>query len=415
MAIATHDSTKPTGSSLNISGLWRPMLVLGIVGLAINWFLMFSQQDQTVFGSYLFGWIFWVSMTLGMFGMSLLHNTVRGAWTVSVVRLMEAGGSAQSLIIMGALFIPFLIFPKVMYEWADPAKRAADHVMAHRSNWLNPELFTIRFVLYFATWAGLQAFLRKSVFRQEKGEGFKLEMGRSSWGAAGMVFFFVTVTLALTDWVMSLDKHWSSTMFGAWFIIMSCGAALAFCLMIFSSNANREPYHTVFSRTLGKDLGNMMFTLTMLWGYTSLSQYLIIWNGNIPETTSYYKNRSSEMFPAGMESNNWGFLGLVLMMGRFFVPFFALLAPRVKKFAENLRMVGAWILAMHVIEMYLFVQPSIPGRAAMGPWAPSHLLLDALSFVSVGAIWLAIFAFQTSKAPLIPTYDHRLEAMKHAH
>jgi len=230
-----------------------------------------------------------------------------------------------------------------------------------------------------------------------------------------MVYFFVSVTLALTDWLMSMDSHWYSTMYGAWFIIMSCGAALAFCILVFNSNADREPYRAVISKTLGKDLGNMMFTLTMLWGYTSLSQFLIIWNGNLPETTSYYKNRSSEMYPPGMETNHWGFLGLFLMLGRFFVPFFGLLAPRMKKYAENLKLVGGWIFAMHVVEVYLLVQPSIPGRAAMGPWAPSHLLFDILAFLGFGAIWLSIFALQTTKAPLIPTYDHRLEAMKHAH
>lgn len=414
MATHTHDTTE-SKPALNISKLARPMLVLGIVLLGIYGALLATQGTQVVYGSYLFGLMFWMSLTLGMFGMSLLHNTVRGTWTVSLVRLMEAGGSPASLLIMGALFLPFVFNPGVIYEWADAAKRSADPIMAHRANWMNPEFFAIRFFLYFAIWAGLSAFLRKSVFRQEKGEGFKLEMGRSSWGAVGMVVYFITVTFALTDWLMSLDTHWYSTMYGAWFIIMSCGAALAFCILIFSTNTDRAPYRSVASAALGKDQGNMMFTLTMLWGYTSLSQFLIIWNGNLPETTSYYKNRSSEMFPPGMESNHWGVLGLVLMVGRFFAPFFALLGPRTKKYSENLRIVGGWILVMHVVEIYLLVQPSLPGRAAMGPWAPSHLGYDILAFLGVGAIWLSIFAFQTAKAPLLPTYDHRLEAMKHAH
>jgi len=414
MATTTHESTTPTGSVLNIGRLSKPMLVAGVVLLAIYGALLFTNGSDSVYGSYLFGWTFWMSLTLGMFGMSLLHNTVRGTWTVSVVRLMEAGGSWQTIVIMGLLFAPILISPSHLYEWAMPSK-AADHVIAHRAVWMNPTFFAIRTAFYIASWAWLANFLRKSVFRQEAGGGFKLEAGRSSWGAAGMVYFFVSVTLALTDWVMSMDSHWYSTMYGAWFIIMSTGAALAFCILVFNTNADKEPYRAVISKTLGKDLGNMMFTLTMLWGYTSLSQFLIIWNGNIPETTSYYKNRSSEMYPPGMEGNHWGILGLALMVGRFFVPFFGLLAPRMKKYAENMRLVGGWIFCMHIIEVYLLVQPSIPGRAAMGPWAPSHLGYDILAFLGFGALWLSIFSAQTTKAPLIPTYDHRLEAMKHAH
>lgn len=413
MATITHDSTS-SGEQLNIQRLGRPLLFGGVIITLAYWVFMFTNPGVLSFGSYMFGFIFWVSMTLGMFGMSLLHNTVRGTWTVSIIRLLEAGGSATSLLTMAVLFLPILVKQDVLYDWADAAKRAADPVMNHRSNYLNPLLFDIRFVFYFATWAGLAYFLRKSVFRQEAGEGFKLEMGRSSWGAVGMLYFFISVTFAVTDWLMSMDNHWMSTMYGTWFIIMSCGAALAFCLMVFNANADKRPYRDVISPTLTKDLGNMQFTLTMLWGYTSLSQFLIIWNGNIPETASYYRTRSSETHPIGMESNHWGILGLALILGRFFVPFFALLSPRVKKYSENLRMVGGWIFFMHVIEIYLLVQPTIHGRAILGPFA-DHILYDLWAWVGLGLIWIGVFAAQTAKAPLLPTYDMRLEAMKHAH
>jgi hypothetical protein len=203
-------------------------------------------------------------------------------------------------------------------------------------------------------------------------------------------------------------------MYGTWFIICSCGAALAFCIMIFNSNANKLPYRNVASPLLGKDMGNMQFVFTMLWGYTSLSQFLILWNGNIPETASYYKERSSQMFPPGMEANHWGIIGLALIVGRFFFPFFSLLTPRVKRIPENLKFIGGWIFVMQIFEVYLFVQPSIPGRAIQGPLA-SHLGPDFLAWAAIGAIWLSVFAFQTSKAPLIPTYDDRLEALKNAH
>jgi len=418
MAITANELTNESGPRLDISRLGRPMLVLGVVLLAITGFLLFTQgspeKTQDVYGSYLFGLIFWMSITLGMFGLSILHHTVRGTWSVALIRLMEAGGGWVNLFVMGALFTPILLNLKALYPWADPNLVAHDHVMTHRMAYMNPTGFLARFVIFFVIWCAYAWFMRNSVFRQEKSGDFKLEMGRSSWGAAGIVMFFITVTFALTDWVMSLDSHWSSTMYGTWFIICSCGGALAFCLVVFNANKDKEPYRKVISPALGKDQGNMQFVFTMLWGYTSLSQFLIIWNGNIPENTEYYKNRSSAMFPAGMEANHWGVLGLVLILGRFFIPFFSLLTPRVKRIPENLRMICGWIFVMQIIEVYLFVQPSIPGRAALGPLA-SHLGMDALSFCAIGAIWLALFAFQTTKAPLIPTYDDRLEAMKNAH
>ncbi|AIE85553.1 hypothetical protein [Fimbriimonas ginsengisoli] len=414
MAITTHETTTGTAPQLRISSLGRPMLILGIVLIAITGIKLFGADNHEMYASYMFGVMFWMSLTLGLFGMSILHHCVRGRWSVPFVRLMEAGGGPAALLTMAVLFLPFVLNPGVLYDWADPVKRAADHVMNHRSAYMNPMGFTIRYVAFFAIWIAYSWFMRRSVLRQEAGGGFKLEISRTAWGAAGIVMFFLTVTFALTDWLMSMDNHWFSTMYGTWFIIMSCGAGLAFCLMIFNANSDKEPYRSVISPTLTRDQGNMQFTLTMLWGYTSLSQFLIIWNGNIPETTSYYKNRSSDMFPPGMASNHWGILGMALMIGRFFIPFFALLSPRIKKYPENLRLVGGWILVMHFIEIYLLVQPSIPGRAIQGPFA-AHFVWDLLAWAGVGAIWIAVFALQTAKAPLVPTYDHRLEAMKHAH
>jgi hypothetical protein len=413
MAITSHEITTETGAHLDISRLARPMLVLGVLLLGVLGFFL-SQGGKEIYGSYLFGLIFWLSITLGMFGLSILHNTVRGTWAVPLIRLMEAGGGWQSLLLMAALFTPILLNLNTLYEWADPVKALHDHTLHHRAGYMNPSAYLFRFVLFFGIWIAFAWGMRNSALRQEKSQNFKLEMGRSSWGAVGLVMFFLTVTFALTDWVMSMDSHWYSTMFGTWFIICSCGAALAFCLVVFNSNVDKLPYRNVVSATLGKDMGNMQFVFTMLWGYTSLSQFLIIWNGNIPETTSYYKNRSSAMFPEGMASNHWGILGLVLILGRFFIPFFALIAPRVKRIPENLRVVGGWIFVLQIVEIYLFIQPSVPGRAIQGPLA-SHLGMDILSFLAIGAIWLSVFAAQTAKAPLIPTYDDRLEAMKHAH
>jgi len=415
MAISTHHDIghEPAGQ-LNITSIARPALVAGVILLGITGAKLFGSDSHDMMASYLFGLMFWMSITLGMFGLSILHHTVRGTWSVPLIRLFEAGGGWINLIVMAALFTPILINLPALYDWATPAKVAVDSVMTHRAAYMNPGAFIFRFVFFFVVWCSYAWGMRNSVLRQEKNRDFKLELGRTSWGAAGMPMFFLTVTFALTDWVMSLDNHWSSTMYGTWYIICGCGAALGFCLMIFNSNVDKEPYRSVTSPTLGKDMGNMQFVFTMLWAYTSLSQFLILWNGNIPETASYYKERSSSMFPAGMEGNHWGIIGMVLVIGRFFIPFFLLITPRIKRIPANLKMVGGWIFCLQIAEIYLFTQPSIPGRAVQGPFA-AHLIWDAVAFFAIGAIWLSVFAFQVAKAPLIPTYDDRLEAMKNAH
>ena len=418
MTTTTHDITEQESKGLNLGRLAPAASVIGLIGLVVSLILMFTGGEAMktqMMGSYMFGFIFWIGITLGFFGLSLLHNTVRGNWSVSIIRLLEAGGGYVSFIVMFALFIPIVANMKAMYAWADPAKVATDAVLQHKAPYLNPSFFMVRLGLYLLIWAGLAWFLRNSAMRQEVSKDFKLEAGRSSWGAVGMLVFFLTCTFAFTDWVMSLQPSWYSTMFGTWSIISACLGALSLSVLIFCVNADKMPYKTVMRPDLTKDLGNMLFVLTMLWGYTSLSQFLIIWNGNLPETTSYYHARSSNIEP--MTSNfTWGAVGLIGIVGQFFIPFFALITPRTKKTAMNLAKVAGWIFVVHIVDVYLYIIPSLPGdRGPKGPVTPA-IMTDVLAWVAIGAIWLYVFASQVKKAPLLPTYDNRLqEAVQNAH
>jgi hypothetical protein len=419
MTTTTHDiSEQDTSGGLNLGRLAPAASVIGLIGLVVCLILMFTGGEAMrtqMLGSYMFGFIFWMGITLGFFGLMLLHNTVRGNWSVSIIRILEAGGSLVSFLVMLVLFLPIVANLKTMYAWADAAKVAADPILKFKAPYLNPSFFLVRLVFYFAVWGALSWFLRNSAMRQEKSQDFKLEAGRSSWAAPGILIFFITCTFAVTDWVMSLEPHWSSTMYGTWSVVSACLGALALSTLIFCVNAHRMPYKTVMRPDLTKDLGNMLFVLTMLWGYTSLSQFLIIWNGNLPETAAYYHARSSNVEP--MTSNfTWGAVGLIGIIGQFFIPFFALITPRTKKTAMNLAKVAGWIFVVHIADIYLYVVPALPGnRGLHGPITPA-LVTDALAWVAIGAVWLFVFGNEVKKAPLLPSYDNRLqEAAQNAH
>jgi hypothetical protein len=418
MSETYHTTETSDNRELNIGKLGPAMGLLGIVLLLVTLGMMFlggHDLSHQMYGSYMFGFMFWLSVTIGMFGLTLLHHTVRGSWTLSILRILEAGSSWVMFVVLGALFLPVLFNLSVLYEWADPKIWPNDHVILHKRPYLNEGGFITRFVIYILLWSSLAWGMRNSALRQEKSKDFKLEAGRSSWGAVGIVAFMLSVTFAFTDLGMSLEPHWYSTMYGVWQIVAGAGAALAFAILILCTNARRAPFNSIVHPNLTKDLGNMQFAFTMLWGYTTVSQFLIIWMGNLPETTQYFAKRSSLMHPPGMEANHWGALGLLLIIGRFIVPFFILLTPRTKKTPENLKKIVGWIFTMHFFEIYLLIIPAIHGRAPMGP-INSYLWSDILAFVTIGAIWLAVFGLQTRKAPLIVGYDNRLqEAKAHAH
>lgn len=400
---------------LNIGRLAPGLWLTGIIGIITSLALMFANggSKEQMTGSYMFGLIFWLSITVGMFGLSLLHHTTQGSWSTSILRLLEAGGGYVNLALMGILFLPVILNPSVLYLWARPDVVAHDHILQWKAPYLNIEAWSIRFIIYFAIWIGLAWFMRNSTITQDSSKNFRLEEGRRSWGAAGLVAFFLTTTFAFTDWVMSMEPHWASTMYGLWLVVAAALGALAFSVMIVCTNADKEPYRYIVSPALTKDLGNMLFLMTMLWGYTSISQFLIIWNGNLPEFTAYYQVRSSVFTTQSPMS--WGALGLVGIIGQFFVPFFLLLSPRIKKYPLKLAKVAGWIFVIHIFDIYQVVVPALPGRAKMGPISVG-LAYDALAFISIGCLWLASFATQTRKAPLLPQYDTRLkEALHHAH
>ncbi len=221
---------------------------------------------------------------------------------------------------------------------------------------------------------------------------------RNNASGPAFIWFVVSVTFAFTDWVMSLDSHWYSTMYGLWTGVSMCVGGFAFVVMIFCWNASREPYKSVINESITRDLGNILFVLTMLWGYTSLSQYLILWSGNLPETNFYYVERS--LF-------SWNIVGFIAVLGQFFLPFIMLLTPRNKKIPGNLARVALLMLAIHFVDIYQYVMPALRKGGPLVGSTTVHVF-DALAFVSVGLLWVGLCGWLARRQQLIPTFDNRL-------
>jgi len=413
--IATPSESGEAGRIL--SKLAAPAALVGIIATAVVLFQAFQpgKTGELMMGSFLYGWGFWLSMTLGMFGLTLLHHMVRGQWTLSILRFLEAGGGITQFVMMFLLFIPLLIQPKILYSWADPSYVAGDAIMLRKQWFLFEPGWQIRIAIVFFMFAWIAWGFRNSTLRQDSNRNFKLEAGRSSWAAVCFCFFMLASTLLVTDLFMTLEAHWFSTMYGPWQLVAAGGGALALCIGLLCLNSKKEPFKDIVFPGLTRDVGNMMFAFTMLWGYTTVSQFLIIWNGNIPEFTQYFAKRSSGMHPPGMEANNWGVLGMALIAGRFFIPFFLLLAPRTKRYTHLLVKVVGWIFVMHILDTYMLIIPAMYGRPEMGPIS-SQTPWDFLALIGVGGLWLSTFAWQLQKAPVLVKYDNRLqEAKAHAH
>ncbi len=406
MSLALDQNPVPTPARISLDKMFPSGIFLGLIGTIIMIALIFTSHGATktsIAGSYLFGWIFWFGISLGSFGFLTLYHTVQGKWMLPGLRIFEAGGGPIAMIVMFLLFLPIsvpvLLHQHFLYVWVDPHLQATEAILKWKAPYLNATGWFIRTFIWFGSWIAISAGLIASTKRQEKSGSSKEIVLRNNWGAPALIWFFLSATFCMTDWVMSLDYRWFSTMFGLWSAIAVGIGAFSFATMIVCSNMDRDVYKNLIGPDVTRDMGNILFVLAMLWAYTSFAQFLIIWSGNLPETNFYYVERSKF---------GWNAIGLVTMVGQYFIPFVALLTPRNRKIPKNLAFIAGFMLVMHLVDVYLYVMPAIRQNG------PRPTGWDFLALASIGLLWLGVVSGVLRKTALIPTFDTRLEA-SHGH
>jgi hypothetical protein len=353
-------------------------------------------MSASFFQPFLYGYVFWVCVSLGCFGLMLLHHMLRGTWGLPILRLVEAG--AKTLYVMLPLFLLLYVGREYIYPWMDPQLVATDKVLHLKSAYLNSTGFLVRGLVYFAIWIGLTFILTRSSKRQDETGDHREAQMRTNLSAPGFVLFILTVTFAFTDWVMSVDAHWYSTIFGAWFVISQGLSAMSLCVFWLTSRVKQDPYSQIVTPKLTRDHGNLLLMMTMVWAYFTFSQFLIIWSGNLPEETEFFKHR--------MEGA-WNYMGSAIVLFQFFIPFVLLLSGRTKRTPDILRNVAVIIFCTRIVDLYWHIAPFfVKDTHHTGPVQAAGPFL--LAFAGVGVLWIAAFEFFRRQSSILPTHDPRL-------
>lgn len=404
-AVMTNDAMPTSGDNKpNFLGWKSGAGLLGLLaGLGV-WAALFFGGDQTALGGYMFGYIFWVVVTMGCLALTFLHGSINCSWTIATLRIFEAGCHPYMFGALAFFYLPIWKHMDKIYIWVNPGD---DKVLQMKSAYLNEPrvvatFFGIMALMAFGSWV-----MQSSSRRQDKSLADKERQLRTNFGTPSLVVMALAATVFLTDLAMSLTPHWYSTIYPLWLVIGGCQTALCIAIALVCSNAKKEPYASSMSPSLTKDLGNMMFVLTMLWAYTSVSQLIILWNGNIPETAIFYAHRGSDT------RLGWNFLGASTILGCFIIPFSVLLSTRLKRYADRIRNVALFILIFRVIDVYWIIAASVPHR---GTLTAVPTLWDVLGFLALGLVWFGMMLNRVATAPLLPQYDPRLkEAKANAH
>jgi hypothetical protein len=276
---------------------------------------------------------------------------------------------------------------------------AADAILQHKAAYLNVNFFWIRTAVYFAIWIILIFFINKWSLDQDRAAKPSLVNRLQKISGPGILLYVLTLTFASIDWVMSLDPHWFSTIFGFVFVIGQAVLAMAFAIVVVGWLAPHQPLSEVLRTQHFHDLGNLLLAFVMLWAYISLSQFIIIWSGNLPEEITWYVHRLH---------GGWQWLALGIVMFHFAVPFVLLLSRQTKRRIEILSKVALAMIFMRLVDLFWIVAPNFHPEKLHIHW------MDIFAPLGIGGLWVAAFVWQLKGRALLPVNDPRMhEAFRH--
>jgi len=362
--------------------------VLGLVLCAVG----LLKNPQGFFGSYLTVFCFFLSITLGSLFFVMLQYLTRSAWSVTLRRIAET--LAYNVVFMAVLAIPVLICMHEVYSWSRPEVMAADPLLQLKRPYLNIPFFYLRTVVYFGGWIVLASFfLRTSRLQDKTGDAsLTYRMGRVA--AGGMVFYALSETFFSFDWMMSLDSHWYSTLFGVYYFASS--AVAIFCVLILIGALLHATGHLrgCITKEHYHDLGKLLFGFNCFWAFIAFAQFLLYWYTNIPEETLFYHQRAV---------GSWKAVSLLLPWFHFAVPFVYLMSYHVKRNLAALSLGAFGLLVLCFIDIYWLIQPNFhPAGATFG-------ISDIGALLAVGGFYVTFFLHNLRQASPIPAKDPRIE------
>ncbi len=468
--MAEKKKTEKKEESYNLPASWQSAWKIsagvGLLGLAGAGFGM--TQDATRFAhSYLFAFYVFLTIALGSLFFVLIQRLTSAHWSVTVRRTAEF--FASGLPLFAILFLPILLQMNSLFPWlghggheggghhgqvslivgeahaqehaappvaADPHAPAAaakappaahggnaaapahaqaggndahavEHaaLMERKSPYLNRSFFLVRAVAYFAIWTILGINFFNFSTKQDKTKDAQLTLKAQRWAPPSTFLFAFSLTFAAFDWMMSLDPTWFSTIYGVYVFATSVVSSLALIIVVTMALRDSGPLKDVVTVEHYHDLGKLLFGFNVFWAYIGFSQMMLIWYAALPEETPFYHRR--------WDFGPWAGVSMTVLFGHFVTPFLFLISRNIKRRLPLLRIGAAWMLLMHVVDMYWFVMPNFTYTAGLDPDSFNFSWVDGACLLGVGGVYLGFVFWQMTKHPLIPIGDPRLARSLH--
>lgn len=363
---------------------------IGAVGLIASGVGFFLNKDQFFF-SYITSFAFFTSIALASLILVMIHHMTKSSWGAVLRRIPESFSS--NLWLWSVFIIPVLLGMSSLYHWTNTELVAADPILAGKTAYLNEVFFVIRQLIYFAIWGFLGYKLHKVSLEMDRTNDWGLTSLLRKISAPGILIFALSVAFASFDWLMSLDAHWFSTMFGVYFFAMSFQALFpVIILLVFWMQRNDLLKNTITKAHI-YDLGAWFFGFTVFYAYIAFSQFMLIYYANIPEETLWFYHRLE---------GSWEIISYSLIICRFAIPFLLLLNRETKHNRILLIAVSVLVLVMHFIELHWIVMPVLHHHGFQLNW------LDITTLLGLGGVFMGLFFTTFKKYNMVPVNDPQL-------
>lgn len=396
--------------------MYQRALTVGLLFGAVSLILAIFPDTRTqFFHSYLLGFMFWLGISLGSMAFLMIQHLTGGAWGMVLRRPLEA--AIKVLPLMAVLFAPLVVGVPHLYSGDAQSHGWFNAVRSDGHLWDLSREYMTRFgtkqflfldgylgrgIVYFIIWLLIAWTLTRWSSEQDAPPVQNLSPRFRKLAAPGLILYAFAISFAAIDWVMSLDPHWISTIFGFIIIVGECLSAMCLMVILETILSREQPYASWLKPKEVHDHGKLMLAFIMLHAYFSFSQWLIIWAGNLPMEIRFYLRRLN---------HGWGYVGLFLVLFHFAVPFAMLLSRPFKRNPRRLIFLAGWLLFARFVDLFWYIEPT---------WSENFTfhwgyLIDILVPVAIGGLWLAYFFRNLRSRPLLPEYDmHAQEFLEYA-
>lgn len=377
-----------------VDSLPRKLGLVAAAALIIAAFY-FKSHSHHFFFSYLTSFYFFTTISLGALFFVLLQHVSAAGWSVTVRRIPEL--IMSNIAPLSICFIPLLFGLHDLYHWTHLDAVQHDHLLAAKSPYLNVQFFYVRLFIYWGIWIFLtKAFYMRSIEQDITGDQALTKKSRKQ-ATYGIVLFGLTVTFSAFDWIMSLEPHWFSTIFGVYMFagaMVSGLSVISLVAMVLRKNGfltkeiTIEHFH---------DLGKLIYGFNIFWAYIAFSQYFLIWYANIPEETFWFHLHFT---------GSWQWVAALLAIGHFGIPFIFFMSRHAKRNLKVHAIMAIWLCGMHFLDLYWVIMPTFLKTGA------SFGIGDLALLVGLGSLFFMWIFRRMKSVSIYPIKDPLLHEAK---